>query len=256
MKNVKKGEDALLIKLLAPLVSHWGYDAVSHCLISFENFHYDNLTDQKKDLKNQVVLRAGNKRGAKWYRILQQGDISEEKKLLLFKLMENFEKKIFLPRIPDVRSFLEMHGDFEHNFKQRTEATSRIVSVLLLENIDNLQRILESSNLSSVSDLGSLSDAIKSAGKILRPQTDSVSTDINSQAIESENSSQLDSEFQSGKYQKSDFPKMSIDFYKINRSNISDLTGAKNEGGENKEGSGVYERYLKKHFFKKIPIKK
>ena len=168
VKKLKYSE-GLLFNLMKLLVSEWGYSAVMGTLLNFEKngvlVQSDNKISIRVDPRESSITDG---RSSKLSKLLADDEISAERKSLLLEIMNNFENKKFLPRIPDVRNFLEMYGYTQEGFKQRQGALRIVFEALKREPDDNLRRIIKLSFSSGPSELGPLSDAIKATGREFR----------------------------------------------------------------------------------------
>jgi hypothetical protein len=167
-KNVTKDHRTALRRLLGALVSEWGYDEVSHTLELLRD-------DGSRIISGSAeTLDAPAGRSKKPYEkpsakdIVSKLDVADARKAILMELADQFDSKRFLPGIGDVRYFLEMRGITSSGLTQRAETFRRVLKALLDTPSDKLQKLLTDMSHSGPSQLGPLSDAIKSTRTAVR----------------------------------------------------------------------------------------
>jgi len=158
----------LLKELLSSLIKEWGYDEVKNTLEEL------NIATTYGSDRQEGSIRTTRKASAVNFvqRETHRLEIPEERKTLLISVASQFDDKVFLPTVSDVRYFLEMHGQETHVILQRSKAFPNIFNVLLPMPYESLNTIIQGVAYSGPSELGPLSDAIKAAGAILRPNGD------------------------------------------------------------------------------------
>jgi hypothetical protein len=163
MNNPSKRNLRLLHSLLRPILEEWGSKEVMNALMLLksesnlflepDNIHPRPGRESKARARRPAVARYVSKES-----------LDPENYELIQKLAESFNDKKFLPRMSDIRNFVEVHGNLSSNFKQRAEAVRPLVEILVDEPLANLRKIYEELHMSGPSELGPLSDAINHIG--------------------------------------------------------------------------------------------
>lgn len=170
MRTKTSDDEKLLEHMLLVLVGRWGYDKVERSLVKiarsiapseefesrlFRKIHQDRGVDERIYKNYNRKLSALD--------LVERTNTPEKKKSLLLDLARQYERKDFLPRMGDVKYFLEMQGHDAGNIKQRPEAFRKVLSAIHDMPEEYLEKLVKSSRYSGPAQLGPLSDAIKSA---------------------------------------------------------------------------------------------
>lgn len=167
-KNIKK-DRRLLWDVLNALVREWGHDDVLRALSKFEYKTQFKLDITDSDIRNDGALENKKKAARKKPTAVDQVarmEITDERKSALMHLATQFDKKMFLPTIGNIRHFLEMNGENSNGLKQRPESFRKVLNVVAKFPNETLNELLRTHT--GPSQLGPLSDAIKSASAIVR----------------------------------------------------------------------------------------
>lgn len=172
-KGAGRDRRTALRKLLSVLVSEWGYAEVRYTLELVGKD--DSRTLSGVDDGTGAALRRSKKAYVKPSAtdIVSKLDVEESRKALLMELADQFESKRFLPGIGDVRNFLEMRGKTSGGLTQRANAFRQVLNALLNTPSDGLEKMVRTTGHSGPSQLGPLSDAIKSARATVRSSAES-----------------------------------------------------------------------------------
>jgi hypothetical protein len=155
----------LLEDLLSSILNEWGEQEVLRVIAELQTSPLKKSSDQRPSGANSQG-RSHQRPSA--ISIAQKADAPAEKKRLLIDLASNFDHKSFLPTMPDIRHFLEMRGQELGVVKQRADAFRSVVKVMLAMSDEGLERLVRNIQHTGPSQLGPLSDAIKSTGAIVR----------------------------------------------------------------------------------------
>ena len=161
----------LLRALLSPLVKEWGVREVEDALhdIYRARQHLADTrpsTDEERGPDYHHTVKRSKRPTA--VEIVQRLKIPEERRPLLLTLATQFDHKTFLPSIGDVKHFLEMHGHGTDAIRQRPDAFRRVISILLNMSHESLSKWIERGAHSGPSQLGPLSDAIRTSSEAIR----------------------------------------------------------------------------------------
>lgn len=156
-----------LRELLFPLIQEWGYEEIVRCLSEFKDDPSCNGLSIGKETNNvsrhQLEKKTKNtRRKLSPVDVVSKMKMPEVRKALLIKLATEFECKSFLPSVGDVRNFLEMRGEEIRAINQREGAFRKVLDQLLSMPDDELNRFIRSNAHTGPSDLGPVSNAIKS----------------------------------------------------------------------------------------------
>ncbi|WP_172837814.1 hypothetical protein, partial [Xanthomonas arboricola] len=100
--------------------------------------------------------------------IVERLEVSEQKKDLLQSLAKRFDAKVFLPTSSDVRQFLEERGYDPGPIKQRQDSFKKLLNAFIVMENDELVLFKEREIHSGPSQLGPLSEAIRSTSAAIR----------------------------------------------------------------------------------------
>ncbi|MCV3239294.1 hypothetical protein [Mesorhizobium sp. ZC-5] len=154
---MKPSSNKILTKLLTLLIDEWGYDSVTRALEGMNRSERQNV--RRESVPSERPTPTGM--------VLRQ-KLPKATKDLLLSVAGQYEAKRFLPTIADVRNFLEIRGARTGQFKQRPEAFRRVLEVLLETPHDRLDKIVQEGLRSGPSQLGPISDAIRSTNDAMR----------------------------------------------------------------------------------------
>lgn len=166
----RKNRTHVLESLLKVLVDEWGYGTVRECLASLDATRLDG--------KATTTLERGSKepvrdRYPSAIEIVEKGVnsglVDSAMSPLLLNIALRFDEKKFLPTLPHVREFVEMRGLELGNVKQRAAAFRKVLEILPVLRESELRALAGGKGHGGPTQLGPLAEAIRSAGKVLRP---------------------------------------------------------------------------------------
>jgi hypothetical protein len=157
---VRAEEHSLLDRLVAVLVSEWGHAAVSE---SVRRVAADGTKKQR-----QPSSRRNDKPSAT--ELVRRADVPEARREVLAFLAQRFDEKAFLPRMADVREFLEMRGEqVSPSLKNRADAFRPVLRLMLRLPEAGLERLAVAPGYSGPAQLDTIAEAMRAAGERLRP---------------------------------------------------------------------------------------
>ncbi|MEY9782031.1 hypothetical protein ABIA23_003433 [Sinorhizobium fredii] len=161
-------ENMVLKDILSALVRGYGSEQVHRALTEVSRrspgdgqSNFDGMPSKpKKAERSSAKLTATD--------IAARSDAPAETKQLLLSLASRFDRKAFLPTIGDVRNFLEMRGIPSRNLKQRPDAFRQVLRIVSSMPPEALEKLIRESRHYGPSELGPLSDAIRSTSERIR----------------------------------------------------------------------------------------
>jgi hypothetical protein len=148
----------LLDDLLVALIRRWGHRVVRD--------HLEKLPEEGSPNGYNRANRSDNQRAQSY--VQKKADLPRSIRDLLLKLAERFDERKFLPTLPDVRSFLDLKGPGLSSMKTRGAAVPFVFRQLSMLPEAKLNSLLNDRSYAGPSQLGPLSEAIKSSGTRLR----------------------------------------------------------------------------------------
>lgn len=161
-----KPKERVLEKLLLVLAEEWGHDNIARVLQKIQSqktvgssLGNSNLVTERKRVETFRPSPTD---------LVMKLDLPDARKAILLEVARQFEDKRFLPSISDIRNFLEIRGIPARGIKQRPDAFRQVLQVLRESSPDRLDRIVRDSRLTGPSQLGPISDAIRSTSAAMR----------------------------------------------------------------------------------------
>ena len=154
---------ALLSSLLLTLVQEWGQKEVEAMLASLPESRISTRWPANGETPGSQRNRSNRKLLASEQ--VMRAQLPESQKIVLREIAMLFDRKQFLPSIPDVREFLIMIDEMPGTMKDRSEAFRRLLEGLTKLPPKQLERLANSALHAGPSQLGSFSDAISTAAK-------------------------------------------------------------------------------------------
>lgn len=99
---------------------------------------------------------------------VQSLDVSAERSAVVRRAAEEFERRVFLPTLGDVRSFCETYGIEEPKSRSRVSGIPRIFKFLVTMAAADVERMLDDRVFSGPASLGPIADAIRGKAKEYR----------------------------------------------------------------------------------------
>jgi hypothetical protein len=151
---------SLLENLLRVLLREWGLVKVQDALARLSASPDENANGIENNKKSKPrKLRAVEQ--------VERAPLSPNQIPFLSELARRFDQKQFLPSTSDVREFLIMIGERPSGLKDRSQAFRELLKALIKYSPERLEKLASRSRHSGPSELGPLSDAIRSAGQSL-----------------------------------------------------------------------------------------
>lgn len=152
-----RGPDQLLSAVLTALASEYGLKNISIVLQSL-----DQGGDVPSGEYSLGALRGSRNRKSA---LSQLGgvELPEEQKMPIRELADRFDRRSFLPSIPDVREFIIMMGERPGPIRDRSAAFRLLLPLLTKLSSERLRELALSDRHRGPSQLAPLSDAIGSS---------------------------------------------------------------------------------------------
>lgn len=161
----KISRDEVLRGILRSLVDGWGYSAVQ---LSLENLEAETGTDQRPSRPRKSGIDRGSS-----IALVQRLSLPPEKTALLLALARQYEEGTAFPTLGDAKAFLLLHQRNAKDIKSRSQAFTRMLSVLARMSEKGLEKVISRSHHSGPAELESISMAIRGAGEAMRGPTSS-----------------------------------------------------------------------------------
>ena len=145
---------ALLEDLLTSLVREWGYADVSTILTKVQS-------------KDAIGERASAKKKGRPTAIeqIEAAKLPVAKEAILRDIALQFDMKIFLPNVADIREFVMMLGKQPKFINDRSAAFREVIYALEQLSMKHLEQIAERARYGGPSRLAPLSDAISKSSR-------------------------------------------------------------------------------------------
>ena len=155
---------------LGSIVERYGLATVSRILREMETreaaLNRRGKTGARKRVKAKGGQRTKNRRSAVDF--VQSMEVSAERATVVRRAAEEFERRVFLPTLNDVRSFCEAYGIEEPRSKSRASGIPRIFKFLVTMNVADIKKILDDRMFSGPAELGPIADAIRNKAREYR----------------------------------------------------------------------------------------
>ena len=145
--------------ILRPIVQEYGLGHVLESLgkIASSDVQSDRIIVKQPDKKKAKVV-------ATEY-VANMEFSSEEKKMVLADMAEQFESKCFLPTFGDIRNFCEMYRIDVPASKSRASVIPRLFKFVSEMEPEEVRKMLDDGMFSGPSRLGPIADAIRRNGR-------------------------------------------------------------------------------------------
>ena len=158
--------DEELRMALGAVVQQFGLDEVERAL--------DELREPKGDHRdrNKVTRRSG--RGAAGTRrrtaveYVEKMDMPAERAEVIGRAAAEFERRVFLPTLGDIRSFCQTYGIEEPKSKSRLGGVPRVFKFLTTMEVAEVKQMLDDRLFSGPAELGPIAEAIRGKAKQYR----------------------------------------------------------------------------------------
>jgi hypothetical protein len=164
-KVVERRVGSSLDRLVATLVSQWGYENVKASLDRTSELGVKSPTRTARTLRSKDSRVRTRQRATAH---LAKMDIPAEKKAALLELTAEFDRKQFLPSVPAIKHFLELSGGDVPPMRRREDASAAVVRALSKLSNAQIAALIANGQHHGPSKLGPLSDAIRDTGVSLR----------------------------------------------------------------------------------------
>jgi len=95
-------------------------------------------------------------------------DMAAERAEVIGRAAREFERRTFLPTLGDIRSFCEVYGIEQPNWKSRVSCIPRIFKFLATMDTSDVEKILNDRMFSGPVELGPIADAIRVKSREMR----------------------------------------------------------------------------------------
>jgi hypothetical protein len=171
-----------LEKILRFLVDEYGAQAVqdrlsfvlgrSEVILEVKGPHNLNDKEKRKNKKRSNSFNMQKKKKLLPVDYVNMIDIGTDVEFYARKLAKDFQEKIFLPTVSDVRNFVETRKSNEyfnnidiHNIKSRQSAIPRLFRYICSLSKNEIEDIINNPNNYGPSSMRSLSEAIRVSGE-------------------------------------------------------------------------------------------
>lgn len=152
---------------LGLIVGQYGFDTVAQAL------HEMKTSDIGPDVRRETrpprrirrTRRGPSKRWRSAVEYVMAMDVPAERAAVVRRAAEEFERRLFLPTVGEVRSFCEAYGIDEPKSKSRVNGIPRIFKFLVTLEAADVERILDDRLFSGPVELGPIADAIRDKAK-------------------------------------------------------------------------------------------
>ena len=155
---------------LGSMVERYGLATVSRILHELEagnaGPNAGRAIGRRKQPRSKGRRRTRKRRSAVDY--VQSLDVSAERSAVVRRAAEEFERRVFLPTLGDVRSFCETYGIEGPKSRSRVSGIPRIFKFLVTMDAADVERMLDDRVFSGPASLGPIADAIRGKAKEYR----------------------------------------------------------------------------------------
>ena len=145
---------------LGAVVQQFGLDEVGKAL--------DELRDPKDSSgrKTKATRRSGRvgtriRRRLTAVEYVERIDMPAERADVVARAAEEFERRVFLPTLGDIRSFCQTYGIEEPKSKSRSGGVPRVFKFLTTMNAAEVERMLDDRLFAGPAELGPIAEAIR-----------------------------------------------------------------------------------------------
>lgn len=159
--------DKALRSALEPVVQRFGFDEVAEAL--------GELREPKKEgqPENTATRRsgrggAGTRRRLTAVEYVEKLDMPPERAEAVGRAAEEFERRVFLPTLGDIRSFCQTYGIDEPRSRSRLGGIPRVFKFLTTMEAKEVERMLDDRLFSGPAELGPIAEAIRGRARQYR----------------------------------------------------------------------------------------
>ena len=156
--------------VLGSMVERYGFETVSRILHELEagvaGPNARGEREAQRRIRRKRAKQTKRRRSAVDY--VQAMEIPVERAAVVRRAAKEFERRVFLPTLGDVRSFCEVFGIEEPRSTSRASGIPRIFKFLVTMEGAGVERMLDDRVFSGLTSLGPIADAIRGKAKEYR----------------------------------------------------------------------------------------
>ena len=156
--------------VLGSMVKRYGFETVSRILHEMEEGvagpNARGETEAPRRIRRKRAKPTKRRRSAVDY--VKAMEVPVERAAVVRRAAEEFERRVFLPTLSDVRSFCEAFGIEEPRSTSRASGIPRIFKFLVTMEVAEAERMLDDRVFSGPASLGPIADAIRGKAKEYR----------------------------------------------------------------------------------------
>ena len=155
---------------LGSMVEQYGFKTVSRVLHEMEASDPGPNSGRKAKAQARPQRKNGRriKRRLSAVDFVQSMEVPTERAAVVRRAAEEFERRVFLPTLNDLRSFCEAYGIEEPRSRSRASGIPRIFRFLVTMAVADVERMLDDRVFSGPAELGPIADAIRDKAKEYR----------------------------------------------------------------------------------------
>ncbi len=157
--------------VLRSMVEQHGFKTVSHVLHEMEARDPGPNSGDKAQAQRQRKNGRRVKRRLSAVDFVQSMEVPAERAAVVRRAAEEFEQRVFLPTLNDLRSFCEAYGIDEPRSRSRASGIPRIFKFLVTMAVADVEKMLDDRVFSGPAELGPIADAIRDKAKEYREAT-------------------------------------------------------------------------------------
>ena len=152
---------------LGAVVQQFGFDEVERALDELRE-PKDGRRHENKTTRRSGRGDAGNRRRLTAVEYVEKMDTPAERADVIGRAAEEFERRVFLPTLGDIRSFCQTYGIEEPRSKSRLGGIPRVFKFLTTMEAAEVERMLDDRLFSGPAELGPIAEAIRGKAKQYR----------------------------------------------------------------------------------------
>ena len=152
---------------LGSIVGQYGFDTVAQALHEMKTAEIGPNVRRETIAPRRIrrTRRGPSRRWRSAVEYVKAMEIPAERAAVVRRAAEEFERRLFLPTVVEVRSFCEAYGIDEPKSKSRANGVPRIFKFLVTLEAADLEKILDDRLFSGPAELGPIADAIRDKAK-------------------------------------------------------------------------------------------
>ncbi len=152
---------------LGAVVQRFGLDEVERALNELRE-PKDGQRHGNKVTHGSGRSAAGTRRRLTAVEYVEKMDMPAERAEVIGRAAEEFERRVFLPTLGDIRSFCQTYGIEEPRSKSRVGGVPRVFKFLTTMEVAEVKRMLDDRLFSGPAELGPIAEAIRGKAKQYR----------------------------------------------------------------------------------------